>query len=77
MYGKSIKFMMTHDVDVKLPEIMFDGSVFRIQPRSIEGNGIIAKLELIPRTEIESRGATETGRIFFKKISEIPHNHAI
>ena len=65
LYGKSIKFAMTHDVELKLPEMMFDGATFRISPRSIEGNGAIVKLELIPKTEIEAR---ETGRIFKKKI---------
>ncbi|XP_034488261.1 uncharacterized protein LOC117792298 isoform X2 [Drosophila innubila] len=49
LYGKTIKFAMTHDVEVKLPEIMFNGATFRISPRAIEGNGVIAKLELIPR----------------------------
>lgn len=48
---------------------MFDGARFRISPRSIEGNGIIAKLEYIPKTEIEGRG-TDFARLFKKKISK-------
>lgn len=63
-----MKFMVTHDYDLKMPEMMFDGATFRISPRSFEGNGLIAKLELVPRTEIESRAAG-TPRILFKKIS--------
>lgn len=55
LYGKSVKFVMTHDMEVKLPEIVFDGATFRISPRAIEGNGVIAKLELIPKVEIEAR----------------------
>jgi hypothetical protein len=64
--------MVTHNMDVQLPEIMFDGATFRISPRSIEGNGIIAKLEYIPKTAVvESRAtASEMARIFKKKISE-------
>lgn len=62
--------MVTHNMDVKLPEIMFDGATFRISPRSIEGNGIIAKLEYIPKTEVESRGASDYARFLKKKISE-------
>jgi len=55
LYGKTIKFAMTHDVEVKLPEIMFNGATFRISPRSIEGNGVIAKLELIPKQMAQAR----------------------
>jgi hypothetical protein len=57
-------------MEVKLPEIMFDGARFRISPRSIEGNGIIAKLEYIPKSEIEGRSASDVARLFKKKISE-------
>lgn len=67
LYGKSIKFAMTHDIELKLPEMMFDGATFRISPKSIEGNGIIAKLELIPRQQAEARLA---GKIIMKKIRE-------
>jgi hypothetical protein len=56
-------------MDVKLPEIMFDGATFRISPRAIEGNGIVAKLEYIPKSEIEGR-SSDFGRLFKKKISE-------
>lgn len=70
--------MVTHNVDVKLPEIMFDGATFRITPRAIEGNGIVAKLEYVPKTEIESR-SSDVARLFKKKISEsspeVSHQH--
>lgn len=68
MYDKSVKFLVTHNYDVKLPEIMFDGARFRIQPRAVEGNGIIAKLEYVPKSEIaEARSTDVDGRLFFKK----------
>ncbi|XP_018796184.1 PREDICTED: uncharacterized protein LOC108973388 isoform X3 [Bactrocera latifrons] len=67
LYGKSVKFAMTHDLEIKLPEMMFDGATFRISPRSFEGNGIIAKLELIPKQEVEARLA---GKIIMKKIQK-------
>ena len=63
---KGVHFLMTHDVEVKMPEILFNGATFRISPKSFEGNGAIVKLELVPK-EIKTK---ETGRIFFKKISE-------
>lgn len=69
--------MMTHDVELKMPVMMFDGATFKISPRSIEGNGVIAKLEFITPQEIEARAVNlnalrikPQGRIFFKKISE-------
>lgn len=64
-YGKTIKFAMTHDVEVDLPEIVFNGATFRISPRSIEGNGLIAKLELIPKQVVQARLA---GTMIKKKI---------
>ncbi|XP_055677118.1 uncharacterized protein LOC129786255 [Lutzomyia longipalpis] len=67
LYGKGVKFVMTHDVQVKLPGIFFDGATLKISPRSFEGNGALVKLELLPRTELEPR---ETGRIFFKHIKK-------
>ncbi|CRK87096.1 CLUMA_CG000832, isoform B [Clunio marinus] len=65
LYDKGVKFLVTHNMDVKLPEVMFDGATFRISPRSIEGNGIIAKLEYIPNTKvIESRSSSGDSRLF-------------
>lgn len=69
LYDKSLNFMVTHDMEVKMPEIMFDGATFRVSPRSIEGNGIIAKLELLPKQELQER-QDSSPRIFFKKISK-------
>jgi hypothetical protein len=70
LYDKGVKFLVTHDMEVKLPEIMFDGARFRISPRAIEGNGIIAKLEYIPKSENEGRGIEDPARLFKKKISK-------
>lgn len=69
-YGKTIKFAMTHDVEVDLPEIVFNGATFRISPRSIEGNGLIAKLELIPKQIVQARLA---GTMIKKKIRKLPN----
>ncbi|XP_055698523.1 uncharacterized protein LOC129798988 isoform X2 [Phlebotomus papatasi] len=67
LYGKGVKFMMTHDVQMKMPEMFFDGATLKISPRSFEGNGALVKLELVPRTDLEPR---DTGRIFFKHIKK-------
>lgn len=66
--------MVTHNMDVQLPEVVFDGATFRISPRSIEGNGIIAKLEYVPKTEIEARSDDDSSR-FFKKIKKISESN--
>ncbi|XP_070505972.1 uncharacterized protein Osi17 [Chironomus tepperi] len=71
-YDKSIKFLVTHDMNFKLPEVVFDGATFRISPRAIEGNGIVAKLEYIPNpeiTEVEAR-SEDLARLFKKKIKK-------
>lgn len=71
LYDKGVKFIVTHNMDLQLPELMFDGATFRITPRAIEGNGMIAKLEYIPKAEIEARStASDVARLFKKKISE-------
>lgn len=71
LYEKGVKFLVTHDMNFQMPEMMFDGATFRISPRSIEGNGIIAKLEYIPKiTDVEPRGVDDVARLFKKKISK-------
>lgn len=59
--------MMTHDLELKMPEMLFDGATFRVTPRGFEGDGALVKLEMIPKEIDENR---PTGRIFFKKISK-------
>ncbi|XP_058463954.1 uncharacterized protein LOC131438138 isoform X2 [Malaya genurostris] len=71
LHGKTLKFMLTHDVNVRLPEIMFDGAILRIEPRSIEGNGMVAKMEFVPRTALQSREGITEPRILFKKIKKL------
>lgn len=61
--------MVEHNMEFKLPEVMFDGGSFRISPRSIEGNGMLAMLEFIPKTAVVEARGTATARIL-KKISK-------
>ena len=73
LYDKGVKFLVTHDMNLHLPEIVFDGATLRISPRSIEGNGIVAKIEYIPKTpsELEERSTpSDFARLFKKKISK-------
>lgn len=59
--------MMTHNLELKMPEMFFEGATFKISPRSIEGDGALVKLELIPKDIADT---AESGRIFLKKISK-------
>lgn len=77
LYGKARSFMMTHNLELKLPEMLFDGATFRITPRSFEGDGALVKLEMIPKGLEENQ---PTGRFLLKKISKLikskcPHSN--
>lgn len=67
--GKGVHFLMTHDIELKMPDMMFDGATFRLSPRSIEGNGALVKLELIPKAIAQVK--ENTGRILFKPFKKI------
>lgn len=60
--------MMTHNLELKMPEMLFDGATFRITPRAFEGDGALVKLEMIPKALEEDR---PTGRFLLKKISKL------
>jgi hypothetical protein len=62
LYDKGVSFIMTHDLVFQLPEMLFDGAVVRISPKSLEEDGAMFKLEM----NQERNGAGE-GRILFKK----------
>lgn len=71
LHGKAVKFMMTHDVELRLPSFLFDDAVLRISPRSLEGNGALVKVEFVPKQVAEAR---DESRIFKKKILKIFKN---
>lgn len=68
LYSKWRGFMMTHNVELKMPDMIFDGATFRITPRAFEGDGALVKLEMIPRPLEEAR---TSGRFLLKKISKL------
>lgn len=61
------QFFMTHDLELQLPQRFFMGTTVKVSPRSIEGNGVLVKLEIIPKSIKDSIGE---GRLFFKRISK-------
>lgn len=73
LYGKWRHFMMTHNLELKMPDILFDGATVRITPRAFEGEGTLFKLEMIPKAfDVDSQ---VDGRLFGlkKKISKTFH----
>lgn len=72
LYGKWRNFMMTHNLEMKMPEILFDGATFRVTPRGFDGDGALIKLEVIPKALDEVQ---PEARLFGlkKKISKTFH----
>lgn len=79
---------MTHDMELRMPEMMFDGATVRISPRSFEGNGALVHFEIVPKAvqqhDEEQRRAlelpAEASRFLlkpFKKISEYWYRNII
>lgn len=64
---KLVEFMMTHDMELKLPDVIFDGAVFKISPRSLSNDGAMVKLDMLPKELATTNGQP---RIFFKKLSK-------
>lgn len=64
--NKSANFFMTHDLEFKLPHTFFEGSTLKIVPRSLQDDGALVKMEIVPRQNTN----LGEGRIFFKKISK-------
>lgn len=60
------KFLMTHDLEIQLPETLFLGSSIKVSPRNFDSSGAEIKFEVIPRSLHNSVGE---GRLF-KKISK-------
>lgn len=60
------KFLMTHDLEVQLPETFFLGSSLKISPRSLDSTGVELKFEVIPKTIDNALGEGRT----IKKISK-------
>ncbi|KAK4875571.1 hypothetical protein RN001_011993 [Aquatica leii] len=65
--NKVLRFILTHNVQIQMPETVFDGTTLEISPRKFEGSGLIAKLKFIPKTVSKELGRP---RIFFKKIKK-------
>lgn len=66
--NKMVKFVMSHDVQLQLPETYFDGAIFKISPRSLSEDGALINLDILPNNQVWNPNGE--GRIFFKKLSK-------
>ncbi|VVC90288.1 unnamed protein product [Leptidea sinapis] len=60
LYKKGVNFLMTHDMKVTLPEVMFHGASLKISPRALTKSGALIHVDLEPK-ETQS-----VGRFFHK-----------
>lgn len=67
LQDNTLKFLMTHNLELQLPETVFQGAVLKLSPRSVEGNGALVKMEFLPPPDYEEN--VEQGRTI-KKISK-------
>lgn len=70
--NKMVKFMLSHDVQLQLPQTFFDGAIFQISPKSLGENGALVNLDILPNQISNPNGE---GRIFFKKLSKFRNLH--
>lgn len=60
------KFLMTHDLEVQLPQTFFLGSALKISPRSIDSTGLEVKFEVKPKILSNTDGEGRTIKIISK-----------
>ncbi|XP_047036100.1 uncharacterized protein LOC124641891 [Helicoverpa zea] len=68
LYDKSVKFLVTHDMKLTLPDTFFQGATLRVSPRALTKTGALVHIELEPKVEVQERNGE--GRLFFKKIKK-------
>ncbi|CAK1541131.1 unnamed protein product [Leptosia nina] len=63
LYNKGVKFLLTHDMKLTLPEVMFHGATLKVSPRALTKTGALVHIDLEPKQNGE-------GRLFFHKIKK-------
>nr|XP_024218665.1 uncharacterized protein LOC112211365 [Halyomorpha halys] len=64
LYNKGVHYLMTHDLDLGLPDPVFGGGRLKVSPKSIdEDGGVIVKINF-------EEPPKEEGRLYFKNLSE-------
>ncbi|KAF5290252.1 hypothetical protein FQA39_LY14806 [Lamprigera yunnana] len=65
--NKVMDFLLTHNMQIQMPQTLFDGAALKISPKTFEGSGLITKLEFVPKVLKKGLGSP---RILFKKIKK-------
>ncbi|XP_063834414.1 uncharacterized protein LOC135083640 [Ostrinia nubilalis] len=65
LYDRGVKFLVTHDVKVTLPEFFFQGATLKISPRALTKTGALVHIDLEPKAN-----DVGNGRLFFQKIKK-------
>nr|XP_026492485.1 uncharacterized protein LOC113398112 [Vanessa tameamea] len=65
LYDKGIKFLMTHDMKLTLPEMMFNGATLKVSPRALTKTGALVHIDLEPNQNDNGQG-----RLLFHKIKK-------
>ncbi|XP_045455322.1 uncharacterized protein LOC123665003 [Melitaea cinxia] len=65
LYNKGVKFLMTHDMRLTLPEMMFNGATLKVSPRALTRTGALVHIDLEPKENDNG-----DGRLFFHKIKK-------
>ncbi|KAJ0170864.1 hypothetical protein K1T71_013636 [Dendrolimus kikuchii] len=58
LYEKSVKFLVTHDMKLKMPDYFFEGATLKVSPRALTKTGALLHVELLPKED------DTTGRLF-------------
>ncbi|CAH0683915.1 unnamed protein product [Chilo suppressalis] len=66
LYDKGIKFLVTHDMKLTLPEFFFEGATLKVSPRALTKTGALVHIDLEPRADT----SVGQGRLFFHKIKK-------
>ncbi|XP_026734486.1 uncharacterized protein LOC113498604 [Trichoplusia ni] len=64
LYDKSVKFLVTHDMKLTLPQTFFQGATLRVSPRALTKTGALVHIDLEPQAN------NGEGRLFFHKIKK-------
>ncbi|XP_066154586.1 uncharacterized protein Osi17 isoform X2 [Euwallacea fornicatus] len=76
LQDNAAKFLMTHDLEVGLPEGIIPNSVLKIAPQGYGNSGALVNLEIISKDLEEARAMEEGGRTF-KKIRKFINERII
>ncbi|KAF7279545.1 hypothetical protein GWI33_007064 [Rhynchophorus ferrugineus] len=73
LQDNAARFLMTHDVELSLPDTLFPNSVLKISPRGFQNQGTLLNVQIVPEdipTDVDNVGESRTIKKIQKFISE-------